>query len=91
MSWVEIFNTVIDNRDVKGWRYDGEDYRVDTTIKTSVGPKISGDQGQMVVMPAFSAGDPCQIDGATPEELRKNLVDDGEFTSDQAAEIIGLF
>ncbi len=90
-TWEAIFDVVINGRDVKGETYCEGGYRVSTTQKSDYEGYIGGDTGSTIIIPPSQAGTPIDIDAETLEELERTLVEDGEFSPDEAREIVDNF
>jgi len=87
--WTQVFSGSIDDRPViiKVWD-DGESHsiRVETNYNKD---QIIGDLPDVIGVPV-SANEPMNVDGATPEELERILVEDGGFSEAGAKEIARL-
>jgi hypothetical protein len=84
MAWKEIFTKDVDGRKVVGSEHDDGGYRVSTTTASDYEGSVSGDESSTVIMPPVAAGSPVSIDGEDLEELRKNLIEEGEFSESAA-------
>jgi hypothetical protein len=90
MHWTKIFKVEIDGRPVTGLKSEDGDFRVSTVQKSDSEPKVFGDDASIGILDPMPAGRPIDIDAATIDDLRRDLVDDGEFSEDQVREIVAL-
>lgn len=90
-SWSKVFKEAIGNREVIGTRYDECGYKVITTQKNDDDGSVAGDQKSTVIIPPSSAGTKIEIDAKTLQELEADLVEEGEFTKEEAEEIVSKF
>ena len=89
--WEEKFQTEVAGRSVKGEVYDEGGYKVTTTQKSDHEGKVSGDKSGTVIVPPSASGTSIEIDGETLEELENELVENGEFTREEAKKITSMF
>ncbi|MCK2149441.1 hypothetical protein MYE70_10220 [Marinobacter alexandrii] len=90
-TWETVFEAEIDGRNVKGEVYSKGGYKVSTTQKSDYEGHISSDDGSTIIIPPSAAGEPIEIDGESLDELERELVEDGEFSSSEAKKIVGKF
>lgn len=90
-SWSIVFKETIGNREVTGKRYDEGGYKVITTQKNDDDGSVAGDQKSTVIIPPSSAGTTIEIDAENLGELKAHLVEDEEFTPEEADEIVSKF
>jgi phosphatidate phosphatase APP1 len=91
MAWKDIFTKEVEGRKVTGTKSDEGDYRVTTTTASDYEGNVTVDDSSTVVMPPVAAGSKVSIDGEDLDDLRKNLVADGEFSEAGADEIVAGF
>lgn len=88
-NWKIIFTGTIDGRPVTIKEYADDDGRA-LKVETNYGKdQILGDVPGVIGVPV-SADDTMHIDATTPEELKQNLVTQGDFSEDAAKEIARL-
>lgn len=90
-TWDTVFEDKVDGRDVRGEVYSEGGYKVSTTQKSDYDGKLSSDEGSLTIIPPSGAGTAIEIHADTLEELERDLVDDGEFSSDETREITKKF
>lgn len=90
-SWKQVFEVEVDGRPVKGDIYIDGDYKISTTQKNDFEGKVFGDESSVVLLPPSAAGTPIKIEAETLEELKKNLITDGDFSCEDAEIIISKF
>ncbi|MDD2357977.1 MAG: hypothetical protein PHX13_08700 [Thiovulaceae bacterium] len=90
-GWQEVFSTNVDGRNVIGELYEENDYRVKTTQKNDDNGYISENESSKTYMPPRAAGSLITIEGQTLDELKDNLMSEGEFSSDDAQTIVDKF
>ena len=90
-SWKQVFEVEVDGRPVKGEVYIEGGYRIKTTQKSDYDGEGFGDESSKVFMPPSAAGTPIEIEAETPEELKNDLISDGEFSNDDAEAIVAKF
>lgn len=87
----KVFEEAIGDREVIGEVYDEGGYKVTTTQKNDDDGSVAVDQTSTVIIPPSSAGTKIEIDAETLRELEADLVEDGEFTPEEAKEIVSKF
>lgn len=90
-SWTQVFDIEVDGRPVKGEVYIEGDYKISTTQKNDYGGAVFGDESSKGFMPPSAAGTPIEIEAETLEELKENLITDGEFSDVDAEMIVAKF
>lgn len=90
-SWTQVFDIEVDRRPVKGEVYIEGDYKISTTQKNDYEGNVFEDESSKVFMPPHAAGTPIEIEAETLEELKENLITDGEFSDEDAEVIIAKF
>lgn len=91
MTWEEVFKKFVEGREVTGSVSDEGDYKVRTSTKSDYPGNATSDGDQHVISSPVAAGSPVSIDGEDLEDLQRNLVSDGEFSEEAAAEIVKAF
>ena len=90
-SWKKVFEFEVDGRLVKGEVYIEGDYKISTTQKSDYEGEVFGDESSKVLMSPSAAGTPIEIEAETLEELKENLITDGEFSNEDAEAIVAKF
>lgn len=91
MAWKDVFTKEVGGRQVTGSEHSEGGYRVSTTTASDYEGDVSGDESSTVIMPPVAAGSPVSIEGEDLADLRKNLIEDGEFSEEDADEIVAGF
>jgi hypothetical protein len=89
-KWNKIYNGVTEDRKVELLRCESGDLKVITTRKeTEISPGYS--DGNSHLMPFMTCeGDGLDIEAETPDQLEKELINDGGFSLNGAKEISNL-
>ena len=90
-NWKTVFEKEVDGRSVKGTIYSEGGYKVRSTQKDDYPGNYSRDGNSHIFSNPSAAGTPFEVDAETLDELEKELIDCGEFTPDQAKEIVASF
>lgn len=88
ITWTDVWKGPVGGRDVLLQRSDKGDKRVRTTARRDVNPTVSGDDSAVVFGVSGIKGDPITIDPRQGQSLRDALMENGEFTADEADEIV---
>lgn len=91
MAWKDVFTKEVRGRQVTGSEHSEGGYRVSTTTASDYEGKVAVDDSSTLIVPPVAAGSKVSIDGEDLEVLRKNLIEDGEFSEDAADEIVAGF
>ncbi len=89
--WSKVFDASIGGRSVTGETYNEGGYKVRTTQKSDYEGSVSGDSSSTLIMPPTAAGTSMEIEAESLEELESELISDGEFTQNEANEIVDKF
>lgn len=90
-SWTKVFDDTVDERPVTGEIYDDGGYKVRTTQKSDNEGNVSRDESGTIIMPPSEAGSKIEIEADSLDELEQDIVNDGEFTAEQARNIADKF
>ena len=90
-SWTQVFEVEVDGRPVKGEVYTEGDYKISTTQKNDYEGVVFGDDSSKGFIPPSAAGTPIEIEAESLEELKENLITDGEFSNEDAEAIVAKF
>ena len=90
-TWKTVFEAEIDGRNVKGEVFSEGGYKVSTTQKSDFEGQVSNDDAGTTIISPSAAGEPIEIDCETLDELAEDLVEHGEFSSEEAKDIIEKF
>lgn len=90
-SWTTIFDETYSSRSVTGEIYSDGCYKITTTQKTDLDGTVSGDRSSTVIVPPTAAGSAMEITADTLDELKAELVSYGEFSIEEANNIVERF
>jgi hypothetical protein len=90
-SWTKVFDDTVDERPVTGEVYDEGGYKVRITQKSDYEGNVSKDESGTIIMPPSEGGSVIEIEANSLDELEQDLVNDGEFTAEQARNIAENF
>ena len=91
MAWKDIFTKEVEGRKVAGSEHNEGGYRVSTTTASDYEGKFEVDDTSTLHIPPVAAGSKVSIEGEDLGDLRKNLIEDGEFSEAAADEIVAAF
>ena len=91
MDWESVFADTFDNRPVEGMRYREGDLRVRTVTKSEFPGRVFGDGSSTTIIPPMEAGTTIDIDAVDRMELRSLLIEEGEFSENDADAIVARF
>jgi len=87
-TWKSIFKGTIENRPVEIKVYDEGGYRVCTTQGADDPGAAQSDGSSTIIIPPTEQGRQIEIEGETPDEIRKDLLAEG-FSEAAANQIVG--
>lgn len=90
-TWTQVFDDTLDGRSVTGEIYDEGGYKIRTTQKRDDEGSFSTDKSGTIIMPPSEAGTTIEIEAESLDELENNLVNEGEFSAEQASNIVDRF
>jgi riboflavin synthase alpha subunit len=87
-EWKKVYVGKVGGRSVEGDVYTTGEVRVRTTQKSDDPGSVVVDGTSTVVMTPRGAGSPITVEAETLDELETSLASDGEFSPQEAAEIV---
>jgi hypothetical protein len=90
-TWKTKFNEELGGREVSGAVFSEGGYRVTSTQREDYPGHFSSAGDSHIMLPPSPAGTPFSVEGETLEELQRELDECGEFTIEQAVQIVEWF
>jgi len=88
--WTTIYDGSLGDRPIKLMKYSEGGLKVLTTQPCDEPGLVESDSGSTLIFPPTEAGREIEVEGETLEKLKSNLIQQGDFSEEEAQQVMSL-